>query len=285
MNTKTDNHRPNDTTLWDNNRGVMRSGIGGWKVGEAVYNHGYSMMDDFVGKLSYMQVVALNATGRLPKREFADWVEQVHICMSWPDSRVWCNQIGALSGTSRTTAIAATCAGVLANDSRTYGSKTGVEGVKFIQSALRRVQSGCSVEQLIEDECAKRGGKPNFMGYARPIAKGDVRIMAMEKVQKTLNMVVGEHQKLAYKISDILLHNFDESLNFNGYLCAVFSDHGFDPVHSDRMFSILVSSGVTACYVDAMSNPPESFFTQRCEDINYAGKAIRTLEEDGSTHP
>jgi len=277
-NIKTSSREPNNTALWDHNRSVMRSSVGGWKVGEAVYNHGYSMMDDFVGKLSYMQVVMLNATGRLPERHIANWIEQVHICMSWPDSRIWCNQIGALGGTNQTSAIAATCAGLLANDSRTYGSKTLIEGIQFIQSALYQVQAGCSVEKLIENECAKHKGKPHIMGYARPIAKGDERIIAMEKVQKSLNMAVGEHQKLAYQISDILLKNFDEGINFNGYLSAVFVDNGYSPEETYRLLSILVSSGITACYVDSMSKPAESFFTQRCEDINYVGKAIRSLE-------
>ncbi len=277
-NIKTSSHEPNDTALWDHNRSVMRSSVGGWKVGEAVYNHGYSMMDDFVGKLSYMQVVMLNATGRLPERHIADWVEQVHICMSWPDSRIWCNQIGALGGTNQTSAIAATCAGLLANDSRTYGTKPIIEGVQFIQSALLQKNESSSVEMIIERECSKHGGNPHIMGYARPIAKGDERIPVMEEVQKNSHIPFGSHQKLAYAISDTLHKKFGENINFNGYCAAVLADLKFSPKEAYLIFNISVSSGITACYVDSMSKPAESFFTQRCEDINYVGKAIRTLE-------
>lgn len=273
-NTKTAN-----STLWDKNRAVIRSSVGGWKVGEAVYNHGYSMMDDFVGQLSYMQVVMLNATGRLPERNIADWSEQVYICMSWPDSRIWCNQIGALGGANRTSLIAANCAGVLANDSRTYGVKPLIEGVQFIQSALCQAKEGSSVEKIIDNECNKHGGKPHMMGYARPIAKGDERIPAMEKVQKNLNIPLGPHQKQAYAISKVLQEKFNESINFNGYIAAVLADLNFSPMEAYRISSLAVSSGVTACYVDTMSKPPESFFTQRCNDINYTGKAVRSLPD------
>ncbi len=273
------NTKPDNRELWDKNNAIIRSSVGGWKVGEAVYSHGYSMMDDFVGKLSYMQVIFLNATGRLPERNIADWAEQVYICMSWPDSRIWCNQIAALGGANRTSIIAATCAGVMANDSRTYGVKPLIEGVQFIQSALRLAQQGESVEEIIKNECAKHGGKPHIMGYARPIAKGDERIPAMETVQKKLNIPFGPHQKLADSISSALQEKFNESMNFNGYVAAALADLNFSPIEAYRISSLAISSGVTACYVDTMSKPAESFFTQRCDDINYTGKALRQLPE------
>jgi len=272
------NTKINDTSLWDHYRGVIRSNIGGWVIGEAVYNHGYSMMDDFVGKLSYMQVVILNAVGRIPSREFADWIEASFICLSWPDSRIWCNQIGALGGSNRTSTIAATTAGVLANDAGRYGTKPVMDGVRFIQSAMKRYEAGESVEEIVDSECAKHHGKPFIMGYARPIAKGDARVPALERVQKELGLEVGKHQKLACRISERLEQKFNEQMNVNGYLSAVFSDHAYTPEEMYRVYAGLVSSGVTACYVDAMQKPAESFFSLRCEDVEYKGKSFRTLE-------
>jgi hypothetical protein len=148
-----------NTEFWDRQRGIIRSRKGGWIIGQGVFSHGYSMMDDLVGKVSYMQVVILNATGRLPKRRLANWVEAVYICLSWPDPRIWCNHIGALGGTVRASAVASTVAGVLAADSRTYGTRPIVEGASFIQKALKKKQAGLSVEQIVEVECAHHGGK------------------------------------------------------------------------------------------------------------------------------
>ena len=61
--------------------------------------------------------------GRLVDKRLADWVEAGFLCVSWPDSRIWCNQIGALAGSLKTSPVSATMAGVLAADSRMYGSK------------------------------------------------------------------------------------------------------------------------------------------------------------------
>ena len=118
MPSSTNNH---PYQFWDQRRGTIQSKKGGWVVGKAIFNHGYSMMDDLVGKVSYMQVLVLNATGRLPERPVADWLDAIHICLSWPDPRIWCNQIGALGGAMRASVVASTTAGVLAADAKSYG--------------------------------------------------------------------------------------------------------------------------------------------------------------------
>jgi len=268
-----------DTSLWDENRNIIRSHKGGWVMGEAVYNHGYNMMDELVGHKSYMQIVILNATGRLVSKQLADWVEAVHICLSWPDPRIWCNHIGALGGTARCSIVAATVAGVIAADSRAYGSKPLIEGVGFIQRAHKELIQGTSVEDIVSTECARHGGKPYIMGYARPIAKGDERIPAMERVTKNLGFEVGPHLTLAGEIEEVLMRDFDEGMNINGYVSAFLSDQGLSAVEIYHMFITTVTSGVTACYVDAASKPAESFLALRCDDIDYQGKPHRSLPD------
>lgn len=269
----------NDCTyqFWDERRGTIQSKKGGWVVGKGIFNHGYSMMDDLVGKVSYMQVVALNATGRLPERPVADWLDAIYICLSWPDPRIWCNQIGALGGTMRASAVASTAAGVLAADAKAYGSKTLIQGVRFIQAALLDFKRGLSVDEIIRNECAKHRGKPHIMGYARPLAKGDERVVAMERVQQGLGLPSGEHLRLARQIEQSLLKDFDESMNIGGYISAFLSDLGYTPEEVYRIFAVLVTSGVTACYVDTCDKAPDAFLPLRCADIEYTGKLARPV--------
>ena len=263
--------------LWDERRGKIQSKKGGWVVGKAIFNHGYSMMDDLVGKTSYMQVLILNATGRLPERPLADWVEAVHICMSWPDPRIWCNQIGALGGTSRTSVVTAITAGVLAADAKAYGSKPLLQGVQFIQTAMQDHHRGISAEEIVNNACAKHRGKPNITGFARPLAKGDERVVAMERVQKQLGLPTGEHLQLALQIESILMKQFNESMNINGYVSAFLSDMGYTAEEIYRIFAIVVNSGITACYVDTNDKFPDSFLPLRCVDIEYTGKLARPV--------
>jgi len=266
-----------DTSLWDQQRNKIISKKGGWIIGEGVYCHGFDMMKELVGKASYMQVVMLNATGRLPERRVADWFEAVHICLSWPDSRIWCNHIGALGGTMHASAVASTTAGVLATDSRSYGIKPLKEGVTFIQSAMASFKSGLSVEEIVVNECEKHGGKPYIMGYARPIAKGDERVPAMELVAKELGFSIGEHLKLAYGIDSELMARFNEGMNINGYMSAFLSDQGFTSEEVYRVCASLVASGVNACYIDMRDRPAEAFLPLRCDDIDFQGKPSRNL--------
>jgi len=266
-----------DISFWDRQRGVVHSQNGGWIIGDGVYCHGYNMMEDLVGQVTYMQVLVLNATGRLPSKRIADWIEAIHICLSWPDPRIWCNQVGALAGCIQTSPVAATVAGVLAADSRSYGIKPLKEGVGFIQHAMSKYKNGILVKNIVKQECEKHGGKPHIMGYARPIAKGDERVVAMENLSDKLQFENGEHLSLAYEIEKVLMEEFDEGMNINGYMSAFLSDQGYSQDEVYRIFSVLVNSGVTACYIDAFDKPAETFLPWRCDDINYKGEPPRKL--------
>ena len=262
---------------WETFSGRIVSRRGGWKIGEGVQCGGFDMMEDLVGKTSYMQVVVLNATGKLPTKNLADWLEAVHICLSWPDPRIWCNRIGALAGTSRTSCVAASTLGVLAAESSSYGIKPLISGVEFIQHAYREVSKGLSVPEFITEEVKKYAGKPYLMGYVRPIAKGDERIPAMEAVTKNLGFEIGEHLKLAYQIEAELNAKYDETMNINGYMSAFLSDQGYSSTETHRIFSSLVISGVTACYTDTVDRVEGGFSPLKTAEIAYKGAALRKV--------
>jgi citrate synthase len=268
-----------DNNFWDQRRGKIFSRKGGWRMTESIiHSHGYSMMDDLVGERSYFQVLILNAVGRMPDRKLADWVEAVFICLSWPDPRIWCNQIGALGGSNKSSVVAATVSGVLAADSTMYGSRPLLEGVAFIQQALRdKKEQGLSAQEIVAREVKKHRGKVNIVGYARPLAVGDERVIAMERVTRELGLGIGEHLQLANEIKDVLLKEYSENININGYVSAFMSDQGFSPEEIYRIYSICVVSGVTACYVDAEGRVPDSFLPLRCDDIEYQGIPLREV--------
>ncbi|NIB39118.1 hypothetical protein HBA55_05950 [Pseudomaricurvus alkylphenolicus] len=263
---------------WDDYHGVIRSRKGGWLIGRGVNSHGLDLMNEVVGHCSYMQVVMLNATGRLPSPQLGQWMDAIHICLSWPDPRIWCNRIGALAGAARTSPVAATCAGVMAADSRSYGIRPLQEGVEFIQRAFAEIDTrGIDVTEFVEQEVRKHGGKPYLMGYARPIAKGDERIGAMQRVAHQLGFEDGPHLRLAYAIESCLSNRFDETMNINGYMSGFLSDQGYSPEEVHRIFSALVFSGVTACYVDTVDRPEGAFAPLKVEDIEYSGADSRAL--------
>lgn len=272
--------RQEQTIQWLNGRrSKVFSKTGGWFPGRGVYSHGFSMLEELVGKKTYFQIVILNATGRLVEKPLADWVEAIFGCLSWPDPRIWCNQIGALAGTARASNLAATVMGCLATDSRTYGSLPIIEGVTFIQKALQRYKQGTSVATIVQEVADANGGKPLIVGYVRPIAKGDERLEAMEKVSRNLGLRQGEHLTLAYEIEKFMREHYDEGMNINGYAAAVLSDHGFASQEIYQICPVAVASGVTACYLDTLKRPPNSFLPLRCDDVEYQGQAPRAVPD------
>ncbi len=272
--------KKDDTSIWDANRGRIKTQKGGWVIGGAVWNHGYSQMDDLVGKISFFQVLLLNITGKLPEKPLADWLEALFICLSWPDSRLWCNQIGCLAGTMQASPVAGVTAGVLSSDSRMYGPGTVVKGVDFIISAMGQVKKGHSIDSIIDTYVQKqKTSVPAIMGYVRPIAKGDERVKAMERVTEDLGFAKGEYLDLAYQIEETMLSRYDEGMNLLGYTVAFLSDQKISATDQYRIISNAVYSGVIACYSEAADRAPESFFPLQCRDVDYQGADPRKVPD------
>lgn len=263
--------------FWDSRRKTLFSRTGGWRVGESVYCRGQDLLADRLIQKSFFQNMIFILTGREFTRSQADWVEAAFVGMSYPDARIWCNQIGALAGATRASAVAANCAGVLAADSAMYGIKPLLNGLGFIQQALKDHQNGLSAEDIVAREIKKNRGKVYIMGYARPIASGDERIPIMEKYAQELGLECGEHMILAKKIEVVLQREYGESMNFNGYSAAFLSDQGVNPEDAYNVSALTVGVGVTACYLDNVSRPPEAFLPLRCADIDYQGTPLREV--------
>jgi hypothetical protein len=271
------NKEYSNTRFWDKRRGVIRTCKGGWVIGKDANFHGFSLLKDLLGHASFFQVMILNVTGKLPELRLAKWFEATFLCVSWPDPRIWCNQIGTLGGTTRTTPVAAVCAGTLAGDSRIYGQGTVLSSTKFITSALVKKNKGYSVKKIIEEQRKGLGKKLEVPGYSRPIAIGDERVEAMERVTKELGYPLGPHLSLAYEIHDYLNINYDESMNLAGYMFAFLSDQGFSADEIYRICSLLVCGGIFACYSEAADREPESFLPLRCDDVEYCGVPEREI--------
>lgn len=271
-----------ESEFWHSKHGKIVSVKGGWRIGEAVYNHGYSMMDDLIGNISYFQLLLLNVTGKIPEPRLALWLESSYMCMSWPDSRVWCNQIGALAGSARTKPSSACVAGVLASDSILYGPGSLPACMKFIASAVKDKQSGLSIRDIVDKHARWIVGsdgkkKPQLPGYARPVAKGDERVLAMKRQGEKLGFLPAEHEKLSNEIANYLQEHYGEDINIGGYTVAFLVDQGISSTELYRFSVNRVSAGVQACYSEASDNPAGSFLPLCCDDIEYIGKAPRKL--------
>lgn len=202
------------TSFWDDKRGKIHTRKGGICIGKGkMTSHGHDLLGDLMGNVPYFQLLILNVTGRMPERRLVDWLEAYFFCLSYPDARIWCNHIASLAGTLNASPVAAGCAGILASDSRLYGPGAVLDSINFITDALSKKKNGMSVDEIIREHPRRRpDGTPMISGYNRPVASGDERIPALERIRSKLGFERGEHLALAFEIEEVLSHKYNEHI-------------------------------------------------------------------------
>lgn len=265
-----------NTDYWDKRRKTIFSTIGKWTGGEGVNVRGYSLFDDLFNQYSYMQLIVLNATGKSISKALSTWLENNLMALSYPDTRIWCNHVGALAGAMHCSPTAATTAGTLAADSRVYGCQSTRYTMEFLQNKRREYASGKPVSEIVAQAPIKNK-RPAIMGFARPIVRNDERIEPHRKMSAELGFAIGKHMEFANAISDYLEEHYQMGINIGGYTAAFLLDQGFTPEEQYRMRNLCVASGVTACYTEYYQLPEQSLLPQRCNDIQYEGTPKRTL--------
>ena len=266
----------NELTFWNQRRNRLRSSKGGWKIGDGIRCQGYSLLDDLLGKVGFFDVLLLHVTGRLPDRRLSQWLEAVFVSMSFPDARIWCNQVSALAGSARCTPVAGVTAGVQASDSSLYGPGSTLTALRFIRGLRQAIDGGDSFETVLARQVFFRG-RLRAPGYSRPVARGDDRVTRLDSYAREIGFRHGPHQRLAWQLDRALSARCGDGLNLLGYLAAFWLDQGLDEQQSNTLFSLAVNGGLHACYEEARSNPAGSFLPLRCDDIDYHGVAERQV--------
>lgn len=266
----------NSSSAWDRRRNRIESHKGGWQIGAGIRVQDYSLLDDLVGKVSFFQLLYLHVCGQLPEERLARWIEGSFMCLSFPDPRIWCNQIGALAGSARCTPTVAVCAGVMASDSSLYGPGATRTACLFILRAREALAGGEALENFLSRQTT-RSGRVRAPGFSRPIANGDDRVDALARLSAELGYEDGEYLLLAREIDRILRARGANAINMLGYVAAFLLDRGMDIEDGLRLYSLCVNAGVHACYAESADKAAGSFLPLRCSDIEYIGAAPRAL--------
>ncbi len=264
---------------WDEQRGKIRTGIGGWKIGEGVTIHGCSLLGELAGKVSWFEILILNITGKMPEQRLAKWTEAIYSCMSFPDPRIWCNQIGSLAGTMKSSPVSGITAGIHASDSRMYGPGVLAASYDFLSRAMQQYQDGIDVKEIIERQCRRPGTQPIIPGYGRPLATGDERVVVMNDVTEKLGFEWGAYMHLAREIEQHMLKKHNEGMNLATFIVAFLQDQQWSQKEICRVTWGLVTAGVAACYSEAYDKPAETFLPLRCNDVEYRGVPSRPVPD------
>lgn len=266
---------------WEYYRGTIRTSIGKWLGGDDVIVRGHRLLDDLLPQLSLMQLHVLNITGRLVDAPLAQWLEKSFFMVSYPDARIWCNQIAALAGANGASPVAAATAACLGADSRAYGSsQTQWLAMSTLQQMLLNYQAGRSLVELVARFPIKHG-LPAIMGFARPANKTDERLEPMRQLTQQLGFSPGPHLNFAEQLAEWLKAQFGADMNIAGFMAAFLLDQDFTPDEVYQLRALAVANGAMACYGDRLGKPESSFLPQRCGDVVYTGPEVRALPSSG----
>lgn len=265
------------TEYWDKRNRTILSTVGHWVGGSDVAVENYSLMNDLMGKASLMQLNVLNATGKLINKNVADWIEINFMGLSYPDSRIWCNQVSSYVADCDSSVVAAASAAILSADSRAYGgSQTTQSSMQFLQDGYRDFENGSTIAEVVS-KARVINDKPMIVGFARPIDRDDERLKPYQAIQKQLDIPQGKYLDFALQLSTYLDAHYSLSINSGGYASAFLLDQGFSPEDGYKIKAFSVIGGAVACYRNMETSPPNSFLPQKCTDIEYKGKEKRKL--------
>jgi citrate synthase len=270
------------TAFWDARRNRIRTRKGGWRIGGGIRVHGHSLLGELVGRHRFTEVLFLEVTGRLPEPRLARWIEGSFLCLAFPDPRIWCNQIGALAGSARIPPTTSIAAGTMASDSRLYGPGSTRAACGFLLAAHEHLQAGGTLADFLRRHTS-RGGRCKAPGFARPIARGDDRVAALEGLAAELGFEEGEYLGIARGLHAALEARGESGINMLGYVAAFLLDRGMRIEEGERLYALAVNAGVHACYSEAASEPAGAFLPMACEDVEYTGTAPRELPPEWRT--
>lgn len=260
---------------WEQRRNRIFTRKGGWTIGKGITASGYSLLDELLVDHGLIDVVFLHCTGHLPDPALSRWIEGMFICLSFPDPRIWCNQISALAGNGGCSPTAAVTAGTLASDSTLYGPGSYVQACDFLEQAEQAQADGIELGDFLVSR--RKQGNRTTPGFARPIAHGDDRVWAMQQMARELGLEPGPKTRIAEQLGELIGTPGQSAMNLLGYSAAFMMDHGMTLTDIRRVGSLSVMAGTHACYSETADSPRGSFLPLRCDDIEYTGCAPRAF--------
>lgn len=262
-------------SILDQYEGPMHTIVGKAFPGERAVFRGHDVQRDF-RDTDWLDMYIYGISGKRLRAEQIKTLHSLFVYTSYPDARLWCNRVAALTGSTRGTGSLALAAGVAATEAAVYGAGPEITVGDFLARALAATRDGADLDGLVRLELAQHR---HMMGYGRPVATDfvDERIPVSLDRMAELGTPVGPHLALAFAVEDALMRVTGKRLPMTmaTMLIAVPLDFGLSVREAYLCILPQFTAGMLPCYVEALSRPPGATFVMRCERIAYDGAAPR----------
>lgn len=239
--------------------------------GERVVLRGKDLFSE-LNNLSWMEYLVYAVTGKQSPK-LATLIEGLWaITTSYPDPRLWNNRIAALAGTTRSTGVLATAAGIAASEATIYGSKPIKGALDFLYRASAKMKNGHSIEQIVREELRKHRA---VYGFGRPMVNQDERISPVLAFLETIGVPQGRFVRLAFELDDYFKSTrYNFRMNIAALNAAIMADQGLMPQEYYHLAILAFSAGIIPCYVDSIEKPEGALFPISVSRINYSGSTL-----------
>ena len=258
--------------------GPMRTTAGKLFPGERVVFKGLDLHATFADA-EWIDLYIFSITGRRLSAPQLKVLQSVWVYTSYPDARLWCNRVAALTGSSRGTAAQGLGAALAASEAAIYGRQPEIGVADFLVRALARRSSGEPLEHIVCEELKRH---PRLMGYGRPIAAGlsDERTPVTLALMERMGVPQGAHMKLAFEIEHVLEKILGRPLlmTYSSIVVAIPLDMGFTPMQCYLYMQPSFIAGMIPCYQEALERPECATFPLRCNSLRYDGPGAREWE-------
>lgn len=259
--------------------GPLPTSMGQAFPGQRAVFRGKDVQSDF-WNTDWLDMYFYGISGKRLKPEEIKAMHSFFVYTSYPDARLWCNRISALTGSTRGTGALALASGIAATEAGVYALGPEISIADFLVRALAAIRDGADLDDLVRAELTKY---KYMKGYGRPIAADyvDERIPASLAKMKELGVPVGPHLKLAFEVEDALKRVTGKRLPMTmaAMIIAVPLDFGMTVREAYMCILPQVVAGMLPCYVEALSRPAGATFVMRCERIAYDGPGLRSWDD------
>lgn len=246
--------------------------MGAWFPGERVVFRGLDLHEE-LGQSDWIELYAFAITGRHLPRRHLKMINALWVQTSFPDPRLWNNQVSALAGTARSTGNLAIAASLAVSEATIYGRRADILAIDFLLRTRAALNEGGDLEDLVENQLT---GARSVPGFGRPVISHDERVRKIWPLVEEYGFADGRYVQLVLAIQTVLERKRRRlRLNYGGLAAALGAEMGLSPKEHYLGSMLTFLAGMIPCFLDADSKPEGSLLPLRCSRVEYQGRSRR----------
>lgn len=238
------------------NYDTYTTSMGAAFLGERAVYRGKDLHHD-LGEKSWFELLLYGIKAKGFTAQEIKILNYIWVSTSYPDPRIWPNQVMALAGSVRASICLANSAAMALTEANIYGQTPFTKGFDLLKRMQFLLNKGLDLDDILAVEIKQN---KVLYGYGRPISATDERVPHFMKKVAELGFKDGKYYKLAFDIGDYLKHKKGLEMNISALYNALIADLGFTLLEYQAFMSHCFNAGMVPCYLESRNNAEAAFY-------------------------